>query len=213
VALLQSELQRLKIELGYNALTLSALPYALDGVTQIFEQVVGPYLQAGELNHSSTGVVVPASGNPTVVTLTLLTTPTAIVQGDRIIVDQDFAQEAAHVQTVTSSTVSLALSKAHAGTYPITVEGGEAIVRYYLGQCISIADRISRAASRSGIKKADEVEFFPSTTNQRGVIDDMLHLQRYWRQELASAVGVANLRDARGSGGGSGGGSQLLENY
>jgi hypothetical protein len=212
VALLQSELARLKTELGYNALTLSALPYAADGITQLFEQVVQPYLQAGELNHSSTAVVAPSSGAPAVVTLTLLTTPTAIVQGDRLIVDQDGFQEAAHVQNVTLTTVTLALSKAHAGTYPVTVEGGEAIVRYYLGQCIAIADRIVRAAGRAGVKKADEVEFFPSMSNQRGAIDDLIHLQRYWRQELASAVGVANLRDGRGASGG-GGGTQLLENY
>lgn len=207
MALLQSELQRLKVELGYNALTLSALPYAQDGVTEIFEQVVRPYLQAGELNYSSTAVV--ASTTPAAVTLTVLTTPTAIAVGDRLIVDQDTFQEAAHVQSVTSSTVSIALSKAHAGTYPLTVEGGEAIVRYYLGQCILIADRISRSATRAGIKKADEVEFFPSKNDQRGVVDDLMRLQRYWRNELASAVGVPNLRES-GSGGNS---TQLLENY
>jgi hypothetical protein len=207
MALLMSELQRAKIELGYNALTLSALPYAADGVTEIFEQVVQPYLQAGELNHSSTAVV--ASASPAVVTLTLNTTPTAILVGDRLIVDQDWSQEAAHVQAVTTSTVSLALHKAHSGTYPVTVEGGEAIVRYYLTQCIQIAERISRSATRAGIKRADEVEFFPSTSEQKGVVDDLLRLQRYWRSELAVAIGVVNLRDGQ-SGGRA---TQYLENY
>ena len=42
-ALTHPQLEQAKIELGYNGLTLSALPYALDGVTQIFEQIVGPY--------------------------------------------------------------------------------------------------------------------------------------------------------------------------
>lgn len=208
MALLTSELQRIKVELGYNALTLSALPYAQDGVTEIFEQVVRPYLQAGELNHSSTAVV--ASSAPAVVTLTVLTTPTAIAVGDRVVVDQDTSQEAAHVQSVTSSTVSIALVKAHSGTYPITVEGGESIVRQFLNECIAISYRISRASTRAGIKRADEVEFFPATTTQRGVLDDLIRLQAYWRNELARAIGVANLRD---QGFGSGGGSQYLENY
>ena len=206
MALTTSELARLRIELGYNALTISAASYVSDGVTQIFEQVIGPYLQSGELNRSSTPVA--AASAPAVVTLALLTTPTAIAPGDRLIVDDDGAQEAAHVQSVSASTVTLELSKAHAGTYPLTVEGGESIVRYYLRQCIGIAERISRSATRAGIKRADEVEFFPSTSEQKGVVDDLVRLQRYWRGELAVAVGVGDRHAER-----SGGGGQLLESY
>jgi len=206
MALTASELARLRIELGYSGLTISAQSYVADGVTQIFEQVIGPYLQAGELNRTSTPVA--AASAPTVVTLALLSTPTTIAPGDRLIVDDDAAQEAAHVQSVTASTVTLELFKAHVGTYPVTVEGAESIVRYYLRQCIAIAERIARSAGRAGIKRADEVEFFQSTTEQNGVIDDLIRLQRYWRGELAQAVGLGDLRAAR-----SGAGGQLLESY
>jgi hypothetical protein len=190
MSLLTSEVQRIKIELGYNGLTLSALPYAFDGITSIFEQILQQYLQAGELNASSTAIT--ASTTPTLATLNLSTTPTAMQVNNRIVVDQGAAQEFAYVKTVVPSTgvITCMLQGAHTGSYPVTVEGSESTVRYYLGQCISIADRIGRAANRAGVKKADEIEFFASKGNQRGVIDDLLHLQRYWRTELATACGV-----------------------
>jgi len=207
MSLLNSEISRVKTELGYNELSLSALPYAIDGITQIFSQIVQPYLNAGELNYSATAVA--AQSTPTLVTLTLNKAPTAMMVGDRIVVDQDSAQEFAHATAVTSNTVTLALQNAHNGTFPLTVEGGESTARYCLRQCISIADRIGRAASRAGVQKADEVTFFASTATQNGVIDDLIKLQRHWRNELASALGVANLREQR-QGGGAGG---LVESY
>lgn len=211
MALLTSELERIKFELGYNLLTLSALPYAIDGITQIFEQVVGPYLQAGELNYSTTAVTAVAPpGLPTQTTLTLVTSPTTILVGDLVVVDQDVAQERAHVSQVTSDTVTVALLKAHSGTYPITVEGGEAIAREMLRECMMVSWAISRSTTRAGIKKADEVEFYASTDQQMGTRDELLALQRHWRDELGTALGVENLRAAK-SGGSSGG--QLIENY
>lgn len=209
MSLLNSEVSRIKTELGFNELSLSALPYAIDGITQLFTQVVQPYLNAGELNHSSTALAVQST--PTLVTLTLNgPVPTAMLVGDRIVVDQDSFQEFAHATAVTSNTVTLALQNAHNGTFPLTVEGGESTARYCLRQCISIADRIGRAASRAGVQKADEVTFFASTATQNGVIDDLIKLQRHWRNELASALGVANLREGRKGGGGAG---ALVESY
>jgi hypothetical protein len=202
--LLTSEIQRIKIELGFNALTLSALPYAFDGVTQIFEQVVQQYLQGGALTYSSTAVT--AATTPTIVSLTV-TSATGISVGDRVVVDQDLAQEYSHVSVIAGSTISVALTNAHAGTYPVTVEGGESIVRRYLRECIAIQDKISKVSGRVGVKRVNEIEFFAQTGDQAGVRAELLDLQRYWRNELAAAIGVPNLREeARGAG-------QLLESY
>lgn len=208
MALLTSELQRIKIELGYNALTLSALPYAIDGITQIFEQIVAVYLQSGELNSSSTpiGQVMTVPPSPQLVTLTLINTPTKIVQGDRLVVDQDGAQESTHAQVVTASTVQVALVNAHQGTYPITVEGGESTARYYLRQCMATADRIARSGSRAGVKKVGEVEFYASLPTQKSPFDELLAQQRYWRSELGRCLGIQDLRQPIGSQGGGGGG-------
>lgn len=206
MALLLSELTRIKIELGYNALGLSALPYAIDGITQLFEQIVQPYLQAGALTYSST--VVAAASAPTPVPLTV-TSAMGINVGDRVVVDQDGAQEFAHVAVVTGSAVTVALLNAHIGTYPVSVEGGESTARYYLGQCIAIADRIARSGSRAGVKSIDkgDLEFYASTPSQKGPFDQLVEQQRYWRSELATALGVENLREARHDSG------QLLESY
>lgn len=202
MALLTSELWRLKIELGYNGLTLSALPYAFDGITAIFDQVVVPYLESGTLTTSTT--VVTAQAAPTNATLTLASV-VGISLGDRLIVDVDTSQEAAHVSAIVGSAVTLALQFAHgtAGAqYQVNQEGAESIVRYRLNQCISIADRIARSANRAGVKKADEVEFFSSGNGQKGVVDDLLRLQAYWRTELATACGCGpNLNPAYGGGG------------
>lgn len=204
--LLTSELARLKDECGYNNLTISALPYTIDGVTQLFEQVVQPFMQGGTLTSCTTTVT--ASLNPANVTL-VLGTNVGISVGDRLVVDQDIPQEYTHVQTVLGDgvTITCALQNAHSGSYPVCVEGGEAIVRQKLRECILIQQRISRAGGRAGVKKVDEIEFFAATTEQRGVVDELLGLQRYWRQELCDTLGVPNLRAAAAGQG------QILENY
>ena len=199
--LLQSELERLKYESGFNLLTLSALPYALDGVTQIFEQVVQPYLQAGVLTYSSTPVAaIPVGGSPSPVTLTVVSTA-GIAVGDRLIVDQDLPQEGTHVSAIGAGTITAMLANAHQGTYPVTVEGGEAIIRQLLRECVLIQARISASAGRLGVKRAGDVEFFGTTSNQKGTRGELLELQRYWRGELCEALGIPNLREeARGGG-------------
>jgi hypothetical protein len=192
----------MKIELGYNALNLSILTYAIDGVTQMFEQIVAVYLQAGELNFSATPVT--QASVPTLVTLTLTNSPTAILQGDRLVIDQDANQEFAHAQVVSVSgptTVAVLLQNPHVGTFPVTVEGGEALARYYLRNCVQIADRIARAASRAGVQQVNDVKLFASTPTQKSTFDELVEEQMYWRNELATAIGVRNLRsDARGAG-------------
>lgn len=203
MALLPSELARCKFELGYNALSLSSLPYAIDGITAIFEQIVAPYLQAGALTHSSTAVV--ATSSPTSVTITLVS-GTGFSVGDAVVIDQGDAQETAFVQVIAGTSLTVALVNAHSGTYPVTVEGGESIVRDILRECRALGGpggSISGAASSAGIKIADkgDVEFFPNSSNGGGELATLLELQRYWRNELATALGVENLREARAGAG------------
>ena len=208
-------------ELGYNGLTLSALPYAFDGVTQIFLQVLQPYIQQGNLTTASTTVV--ASANPTLVTITVASVtqpgqpiigpvpspPTTILPGDTLIVDQDIYQERTHVQAVTGNNIQCLLQNPHSGIYPVTVEGGESIVRMNLIQCVNVYQQIANMASRLGVKKADEVEFFATTATQIGTRGELLALQKYWRDELGVVCGLENLRSRRPS---SSGGS-LMTNF
>lgn len=202
--LLQSELEQLKFECGYNLLTLSALPYAFDDVTQIFEQVVQPYLQGGALTYSSTPVC--SNGCASSVSLALLSA-TGINVGDRLVVDQDMAQEYAHVTGIAGNAVTCLLSGSHQGTYPVATVGGESIVRGLLRQCIQIATQIGNAYVFAGLSGADEVKYYASRPDQKSAIDELKGLQKYWRSELCSSLGLPNLREERRGAG------QNLESY
>lgn len=190
MALLDSEIARCKYELGYNVLTIGAEPYI--GVARVFELVIQPNLLAGAKTTSATVVTAVAAGAlASPVTLTLADA-TGFSAGDRVIVDVDSRQEAATVQNVAGATITVLLSKAHTGTYPVTVERGESIVREILVRLRDIADKLgSTVIQQTGIRRVDEIEFF---SGMQGVRREMQRLQDYWRNELAAALGVRNLR-------------------
>jgi hypothetical protein len=48
MSLLDSEVERIKAELGYNVLTIGALPYV--GFSQLFANVLQPYTSAGGID-------------------------------------------------------------------------------------------------------------------------------------------------------------------
>lgn len=191
MALLDSEIARCKYELGYNVLTIGAEPYI--GVARVFELVIQPNLLAGAKTTSATVVTAVAAGAlASPVTLTLADA-TGFSAGDRVIVDVDSRQEAATVQAVAGATITVLLSKAHTGTYPVTVERGESIVREILGRLRDIAEKLGTSVVQQvGIKQVDEIEFFGG--NMFSVRREMQRMQDYWRNELASALGVQNLR-------------------
>jgi len=195
MALLDSEIARCKYELGYNLLTVAAEPYI--GVARVFELVIQPNLLEGAKTTSATVVTAVAAGAlASPVTLTLASA-TGFSAGDRVIIDVDDRQETATVQNVVGSTITVLLSKTHTGTYPVTVERGESIVREILGRLRDIANKLGTSVVQQvGIKQVDEIEFFGG--NVFSVRREMLNLQNYWRDELASALGVENLRSTRG---------------
>jgi hypothetical protein len=205
MALLDSEIQRIRFELGYNLLEAGAEPYI--GVVEMFSQVIQTYTNAGASTTCSTSVT--AASTPTPVTLTL-TSATGFAQFDRVIIDVDSRQEAATVQAKSGSTITVILSGAHSGTYPVTVEGGESIVRELLGQLIALSSAsgiVSKLGSQAGIKKVDEVEFF-GDDSKTSRLSSVKSVQKHLRQELADALGVVNLREYM-----RGGGSYVMEMY
>src|SRR4051812_9427284 len=101
------EITRIKSELGFNVLSLGAEPYV--GVTQYFEQIAIPNLQAGAVTTSSTAVTAVADGSTaTPVTLTVASA-TGIAMFDRVIVDVDDAIEMATVRAVSGLSVTVIL--------------------------------------------------------------------------------------------------------
>lgn len=194
MALLPGEIARLKAEMGFNVLSLGAEPFI--GISQLWEIVIVPNLTAGTVTTSSTSVSasVPAS----LVSLALASI-TGFVAGARIVIDLDAQQETVTVESVSGSAVSALLAKAHSGTYPVTVEGPESIIREYLARIRDVKDRMARVFGTGALKQVDEVQFYQLVNGQTlfGALGDQL---MYWRDELASALGIQSLWQRKRSG-------------
>jgi hypothetical protein len=192
-----NEVQRLKQELGFNQLTLGAEPYI--GITQYFEQIVLPNLQDSGLTSSSTTVA--ASGTPALVTLQLLSA-TSFTPMCRAVVDVDENQETAQVSSVVNNSIALFLSLAHAGTYPVAVEGGLSMVRDYLRKLRNVAVTLEKVPSRAGVQKVDTIGL-ETKAGQATQLDTLLAAQKNWRAELCQMLfGVGQISEFRRSGAG-----------
>lgn len=187
--LTDSEVMRIKAELGFPLLTISAEPYI--GFASYFEDLLQPYLQEGADTTCSTTVT--ASKAPTPVTLTLASAA-GMFAGARAVVDVDARQETATIQHVSGSTITLLLSLSHTGVFPVTLEGGLTLVRSLLRELANLSTTISSLRTRVGIKKAEDIEFFGggSTLASQGIdqLTQVLQLREHWRDELASALGI-----------------------
>lgn len=211
MALATSEVEEIRYELGYNVLSVGAEPYI--SYVAVFEQVIQAFLQGGATTTSSTAVSA-TNGPPALVTLTLaaITTPTTPAQtppafytfapGDQVVVDVDLFQEQATIASVNVGlqTISLNLALAHAGTYPVAQQGGETVVREQLINLRYVKRDLLASRTTAGLKKFDESEFFENKGHKGGGaarIKDLQKLRDYYRDELASALGVTNLRAVR----------------
>ena len=185
-----SELQRIKAELGYNILQVGADPYI--GVHQIFEVVIQTYIADAVETTSSTTVTAASAATP--VTLALASA-TGFATGQRVYVDVDDRVETATSQSLSGSNATVLLQKAHTGTYPVIVEGPIAIAREYLRNIAAVKSELSSTFGYGALKRVDEIEFHP---NQNATLFDNLGSQvQYWRNELASLLGVPNMWKAR----------------
>lgn len=203
MALLLSEVYRIRAETGYNVMGITAIPYI--DVTSIFDSVIQQYINPSEVAVCSTTVPDPL-GVPTPTTLTLSVVD-SFLTGARVIVDVDSRQEVATIQSVSGSTIQALLSLPHSGTYPVTVEGGESIIREKLRQLYAVngpGGAIEKARRRAGIQQVDEIIFFGGTGAQSQGKDPLtvaLELQEFYRDELASFLGIPRY-NKRGGGGG-----------
>jgi len=185
MALLQSELLRLKAELGFNVLSVGAEPYI--SIVALFDQVIGPYMTAGATTTSSTTVT--AQDSPAPVTLTLAS-GAGFSEWNRVVVDVDGRQEIATARLVSGATVTLDLKRAHTGTYPVTVEGGESIVREYLARIAEVKSQMAGTFGEGQLKKVDEIEFYQSGGGASTLFVNLGQQLSWWRDELASILGI-----------------------
>jgi hypothetical protein len=194
VALLTPEIQRIRFELGYSVMGVEAEPYVTYFGT--FDFVIQNFLNAGAATTASTTVAV--ADVLTQRTLTLAST-TGFVAGATVYVDVLPQQERAIIQSVSGSTITLYLTKAHLGIYPVTVDGGESIIRDKLAQLYAIDQQLGSSLQTAGLKRVDDIEFYGNgIKNSQVTMINQLRDQR--RDELASALGVANMHRIRRDG-------------
>lgn len=186
MALLPSEVIRLKAELGFNVLTVGAEPYI--GVTSIFDQVIAPNLTAGAVTTSST--TVSERCGPQQATIALASA-TGFTVGARVVLDVDNRQETATLESLSGASATLLLSNQHSGTYPVTVEGGESIVREYLANIRAVKAKMFDAFGEGMLKQVDEVQFYQS--GKLTLFGSLGTQLAFWRDELASVIGIPSL--------------------
>ncbi len=191
MALLDSEIQRIRFELGYTLLNVNSEPYAEYFGT--INRIIALYLNAGATTTSSTTVAVAST--PTQRTLTLASA-TGFAVGETVWIDVLPQQEKATVQSVSGSTIVVHLQKAHVGTYPVTVDGGETIIREFLDALYENRLKIKAASNTAGIKQVDDIHFFGGTKTSSQAAS-LFQLRDELRDELASALGVVNLHKVR----------------
>lgn len=207
MALLDSEIAKIKAELGYNVLAVGAEPYV--GIFALFDQVIQQYVTAGASTTSSTPVTAATSPTPTTL---VLSTSTGFHAGDVVVIDVDARQERATIQSLSGVSATVQLTLAHSGTYPITVEGGESIIRDILRELRLISfgmngtsGTLATIKSRLGLKRVEDVEFFGGgstlASQGRDPITQLLQLREYWRDELAATLGIPRLNSKQASGG------------
>ncbi len=201
MALTDNELSRIKAELGYNVLDVGALPYI--GHSELFEQVIQPYLATGTNTTSSTTVTAATTATPATLTLASASGFAALA---RAIVDVDDREEIVTVQAVSGSTITALFKLAHSGTYPVILEGAESIVRDILRKIRGVHTQITSASSTAGIKQVDVIHFFGDSTSITQT-SSLQKLLMHWRDQLASVLGVRNVwRERQGA-------SQMLSIY
>lgn len=195
-----AEIWRVRAELGYHVLTSSAEPYI--SYIAIFDQIVKPYTSTGYATTSATAVT--AASSPTVVTLTLADA-TGFAAGDRVAIDVDDMQERVTVRSVSGSTISVALRLGHTAGYPVVQEGGESIIREILANIRTVRSEMAQTFGTGALKKVDEIEWYES--RGRTAFGNLGEQLKFWREELASAIGVASMWSMRR------GGAQRLAAY
>lgn len=190
MALLTSEISRIKAELGFPVLSSSAEPFI--GIVAMFEQVIQVYALAGASTTSSTAVT--AATVPTAVAITLASA-TDVTVGDVLVVDVDSLQERATIQDLTGAVATVLLKKAHSGTYPVTVEGGESIIRETLQRIADVKEKLASNYGAGALKQVDEVSFYAA--NGETYFGTLGKNLAFWRNELAGILGVPNMWDSK----------------
>lgn len=200
MALTDSEIQSLRVVLGYGAISTGAYPYTPDGFLEVFEQVVAPNLQSGTMTTSATAIT--AVGASTIV----LVDATDIVARSRLIIDVGPDEETVVVRSVSGTSVSATFAKTHeAAPYPVALESGESQLRSLLASAYAAREKLvsTNAIGVAGLAQAEDIKWFQEGSGGVaggvagaqlrayrqivGQISDLVRVRPRWEQDRAGS--------------------------
>ena len=181
--LTDDEIARIKTELWDHVLSIGAEPYI--GFHPVFNTVRDYVLSSATPATSSSTAVTTAPVQTTLVVVDA----TGYTVGCKIVVDCDDSREVCSVRSLATNVVGVSLRKNHAGTYPVEIESPRTIVRGILFDLSKLETTIADALDTSGVKRADEVEFF-GPNDGGNTVTQLLASQYKLRLELARRVGL-----------------------
>lgn len=216
------DVQRLKWELGYNAVNIGAEAYVLNSYVAVFDAAIAPYL-IDQGSTSTSTVTASSTGAPSNTTVTVAANPNVtgaqianvygqIFQvGTKIVVDVGPQQETdVVIQAISGLVLTVALQNAHGPTqFPVVLQGGEHIARDILSRLDVLNTQIKGyAPAVAGLSQADEAKFYAAQRGRRGQLDTfgaLMEQRDMARRDLAALLGIQNLWDMKrfGDGGGS----------
>lgn len=146
-------MNRIKVEVFDNALSLGAVPYI--GVHAIYD-IINQYVVSSSVAPTTSTTAVTTLGATTLT----LASATGFAAAQRVQLDTDDARETVTIRALTGSSASVVCQRLHAGTYPVEVESALTLVRGILSDLITVEQRFRAALPILGLKKVDEAEWF-----------------------------------------------------
>ncbi len=185
----QHEIWRLKAELGFNLLDVGADSYAIQGIYQVFETVINENIEAEVTTTSVTPVTATIDPTPSTIVLALAT---GFATNDRVFVDVDDRQENFTIQNLVTTSLTGLFTKAHTGTYPVSLEGPIPLAREAMRRILETKAELETIFGEGALKQVDEIHFF-DTKDSENLFGSTGATLMYWRDELASRLGVPNM--------------------
>jgi hypothetical protein len=211
VSLRAEEILRVKFALGVSVTLIGAEPYIT--FLAIFNVAIQPYIIDPTTTSSS---VVAGSSQPTAIVVASIpviagsVTP-AFTVGTTVTIDVGPTAEQSQILTISGTTIWVTINNSHGsnGAYPVTMAGGEQVVRDILARIATIEGQLSNFAPQSaGVEQVDEIKLYPATTTgsrrgSRDMFESLVQQREQARDDLGEAVGFPNLRTVKKSRGNS----------
>lgn len=106
-------------------------------------------------------------------------------------IDVDARQETVTVQALSGTSLTALITKTHSGSYPVTVEGGESIVREKLAELFSARSRRAEDQGSGALKAVvGDVEYYDTGMTAFATSNAEIDILR---DELAAILGVPNM--------------------